>query len=635
MANRRMEFLIGMTVLVIFGAVAIMTILFGPERGLVFRGSGQRMTIVFEKANGITNNSQVIKSGVEIGRVYKRELVDDGSKSEVLVDFKLNPGVKIFSNEYARISRNLIGDAAVEFVKNTGYTGEVVELQAGEKIYGAAGGDLQSTVSNIEGDLAKALQKVTDAASGLTLFMENLNNFLGTPDELNEKKIRLQNIFTELNDTLVSIKSMTTNMDTLLADSELRENIRKGASQIPTILEKVDGLMTNANTLTEDFRAAIDRSHHTFDQFDKNLDNVSQFTTALAEQGPDFLGSLTESSRDIREMVANIASLAEELKTSMNDHSTPLGMLTDEEVGASLRGIISNAEEISLKLKPVVDNAEVFTNKIAHKPSSLLWGGATHKGYTPTGSDGYAFNFQTGSPTGGLSSSLYRPTGYRDRNPDSYEALYGSSLESDRYKSAASLRSGFAGASGLKCSLFHKGKEPQIDTTNYYGTPFYGTDAVTPMSARPVLTESSAVPMGLAANQEQSGRMKFSLKSPMGGLLKSRSQGHASQVAEEIVAGGVYYVGDDGSELYATDMAPVSATPYTSRPATQKAAPTSRPTQVAAPSELPIQTLPNAQGNVEELPTSVMRPVTPSPLPRPETNFVDDGLPMLVIPGVE
>ena len=49
MANRRMEFFIGMMVIGIVAGVFVMTILFGSEKGFFVGGGGKRLTIVLKK----------------------------------------------------------------------------------------------------------------------------------------------------------------------------------------------------------------------------------------------------------------------------------------------------------------------------------------------------------------------------------------------------------------------------------------------------------------------------------------------------------------------------------------------------------------------------------------------------------
>lgn len=406
MASRRMEFFIGMMVIGIVAGVFVMTILFGSEKGFFVGGGGKRLTIVFEKAGGVTQNSLVLKNGIKIGRVYSVDLVDDRDKAEVKVTFELNPDAKIYSNEYAKINRTFLGDASIEFVKNPEYKGEIVELEPTDFIVGQNGGDMMNAVSNIEGDLAKALQNINQAAQGLTLFMENLNSFIGDEEELNAKKTRLQAIFTEVNETLTSIKTLATHMDSIVADEELNADIRRAASEVPQILERVDSLMENANALASDARQTMARAETTFDLVDKNLDNVNRFTTSLSEQGPEIMTSLNEGAAEVKSMTLNIASLASELEAQFKDPTTPLGMLADQETADSLRRIVRNAEDLTEKVYPILDDARVFSNKIAHRPSSLIWDKNTFKGAPSSG----RYGMQANSPSGGLSSPLYRPT---------------------------------------------------------------------------------------------------------------------------------------------------------------------------------------------------------------------------------
>ena len=406
MANRRMEFFIGMMVIGIVAGVFIMTILFGSNKGFFVGGGGQRLTIMFEKAGGVTQNSLVLKNGIKIGRVYSVDLVDDRDKAEVKVTFELNPDAKIYSNEYAKINRTFLGDASIEFVKNPEFKGEIVEIDPADVIVGQPGGDLMGTVSNIEGDLAKALQNINRATQEITLFMSNVNSFLGDEEELGKKKARLEAIFSNINDALVTINALGTNMNAIVSDKQLNADIRRAAAEVPQILERVDSLMENANALASDARKTMARAETTFDLVDKNLDNVNRFTTSLSEQGPEIMASLNEGAAEVKTMTLNIASLARELEAQFKDPTTPLGMLADQETADSLRRIVRNAEELTEKVYPILDDARVFSNKIAHRPSSLIWDKNTFKGAPTNG----RYGMQANSPSGGLSSPLYRPT---------------------------------------------------------------------------------------------------------------------------------------------------------------------------------------------------------------------------------
>lgn len=406
MANRRMEFFIGMMVIGIVAGVFVMTILFGSEKGFFVGGGGKRLTIVFEKAGGVTQNSLVLKNGIKIGRVYSVDLVDDRDKAEVKVTFELNPDVKIYSNEYAKINRTFLGDASIEFVKNPDFEGEVVEIDSNDTIVGRRGGDIMDAMGSIEGDLAKAMQNINHATKEITIFMSSVNSFIGDEEELNKKKAKLEAIFSNINDALVTINALGSNMNEIVSDEQLNADIRRAVAEVPQILERVDSLMENANALASDARQTMSRAETTFDLVDKNLDNVNRFTTSLSEQGPEIMTSLNEGAAEVKTMMVNIASLARELQAQFDDPRTPLGMLTDQETAASLRNIVRNAEELTEKVYPILDDARVFSNKIAHRPSSLIWDKNTFKGAPTNG----RYGMQANTPTAGLSSPLYRPT---------------------------------------------------------------------------------------------------------------------------------------------------------------------------------------------------------------------------------
>ena len=401
-----MEFFIGMMVIGIVAGVFVMTILFGSEKGIFVGGGGKRLTIVFEKAGGVTQNSLVLKNGIKIGRVYSVDLVDDKDKAEVKVTFELNPDAKIYSNEYAKINRTFLGDASIEFVKNPEFKGEIVEIDPADFIVGQPGGDLMGAVSNFEGDLAKALQNINRATQEITLFVNNVNSFFGDEEERKAKKEKLEAIFTQVADSLATIQTLGENMNKVVSDEQLNADIRRAAAEIPQILERVDSLMENVDALTGDARQTMARAETTFDLVDKNLDNVNRFTTSLSEQGPEIMTSLNEGAAEIKSMTLNIASLARELESQFKDPTTPLGMLADQETADSLRRIVRNAEELTEKFYPILDDARVFSNKIAHRPSSLIWDKNTFKGAPTNG----RYGMQADSPSGGLSSPLYRPT---------------------------------------------------------------------------------------------------------------------------------------------------------------------------------------------------------------------------------
>ena len=494
MANRRMEFMIGMTVLVVFATIIIMTILFGSNRTSLFQfKQGQKMSIVFDKAPGIKNTSRVTKSGIEIGRVVRTDLIDEEGSSRVRVYFTLDdPNVHIYSNEQARIKPSLLmGEAEIEFVKNHKYDAEVRELTPNDPIIGVSGSDIMGTVSNIEGDLKDAIQSINVTAQEAARFIENLNSFMGTEPEIKMKKERMNAIFDSLGETLQTTRSLATNINGLLSDPQIRENIQRGAEDFPNILNKIDTLLDNGEDLYHSVKSAVGRSHATFDKLDRSLDNIQDFTQVLSDDGQEFISNMNASSQDITKMVKNISNLSENIVKQIDNKQTPLGMLTDEEVGREVRGIVRNVEAASEKVQPILDDARVFTNKIAHRPSALVFSRDTYKGAPALGNSRYAY--QPYSPAGGTSSHLWTETRRRSPSPAAGGAYYADSLESFRAaypETYSELRrqkpmgSCLSGSGIFGKGLGGRGREAEsAGQSGYVSDPgvYYGLDGVVPV----------------------------------------------------------------------------------------------------------------------------------------------------------
>ena len=495
MANRRMEFLIGMTVLVVFATIIVMTILFGSNQTSLFQfKQGQRMSILFNKAPGIKNTSRVTKSGVEIGRVVRTDLVDSENSAQVRVFFTLNdPKTRIFSNEQARIKPSLLmGESEIEFVKNPAYRGEVREMTPSDQIRGVSGNDIMGTVGNIEGDLKTAIESINETAKEATAFIEKVNLLIGDEGDVNIKKQNIENVFRQLESTLGTTSKLAENMNEIISDPNIRKNILKGAEDFPNILNKVNSLLDHGEELYVTVKDMVASSKNTMAKFDRSLGNVESFTQILSEDGKSFIQNMNASSEDITKMVGNISTLSEEIVEQIGNKETPLGMLTDEDVGRRVRGIVRNVESATEKVQPILDDARVFTNKIAHRPSALVFSRDTYKG-APALSDS-RYSYQPYSPAGGIGSKLWTET--RARAPqapsaggheyypgslESYQASYPETYaELQRQKPLGSCLSG---GGPLGKPLFSRENAQEMPQAGYTSDPgaYYGLEGVVPV----------------------------------------------------------------------------------------------------------------------------------------------------------
>ena len=109
MSGGRLEFKVGLFVIVLLGLAAVMSIKFS-ETGFGFRDT-YSLTLRTSNAGTITRDSPVLMSGVKIGYVDSFDLTEDGS--EVLINVELYP-------EYSKVVRE-----GVTFrIKSTGFLGD-------------------------------------------------------------------------------------------------------------------------------------------------------------------------------------------------------------------------------------------------------------------------------------------------------------------------------------------------------------------------------------------------------------------------------------------------------------------------------------------------------------------------------
>ncbi|MBO7708134.1 MAG: MCE family protein [Thermoguttaceae bacterium] len=436
MANRRMEFMIGMTAVVIFVTVIVMAVLFGSNRTSLFQfKQGQRLSIKFDSAPGIRNTSRVTKSGVEIGRVVQTKLVEEEKEgSYVLVYFTINdPSVHIYSNENARIKPSLLmGEAEIEFVKNTKNKDPVHVMGPNDRITGEMGGDLVGKVASIEEQMKSAIVSIESTAQEATSLIKKINSYIGDNElDVEMGKERFNSILNSLSQTLETTRALTANVNEILSDQQIRDNIRNGAAEFPQILEKVDSILSSGDELFRKMENVVARTEGSYGKFEEIVDNVNEFSKSLPGPGKSFIETLNASSQDIAEVARNINRLSSEVVEQLDNKETPIGMLTDEEVGREIRGIVRNVEAASEKVQPILDDARVFTNKIAHRPSALVFSRDTYKGAPALAAGGYSY--QPYSPAGGMSSRLWTETRRRAPCPASGgSAYYPDSLESFR-----------------------------------------------------------------------------------------------------------------------------------------------------------------------------------------------------------
>lgn len=343
MNDRMVAFRIGVMILASLVVAVILGVLFG-DWSSVWRRS-YTIEVTFPEAPKVVRMTPVTKSGIVIGQVTHVELIDRGRRAKVTL--AIDSHQKVFSDEVCRINRTLLGDAELEFFK-VPHEGPVVEIQqGGDPLNGVVVPSPLKVVGNLEGNLNEAFVSITDTSRKLGVLAERMDQFLGSEEEVNEKKAKLAGVFDQISETMSSIQQLADNANSIFGDEETRRQLETVIARMPQILD--------------DAQAFVGRLDHTADLLDENLENALGFTAALDERGGQIVVGLSNA-------MELLAVFGENLN---NPEGTVGKLLQDSELHDSLQRVVANLEELTFQLRPILNNVQVFTDKIARHPEQI------------------------------------------------------------------------------------------------------------------------------------------------------------------------------------------------------------------------------------------------------------------------
>lgn len=455
MENQHREFEIGLTVLVAVAALVFLIVGFGKGTSLHF-GDEYSIRVRFERTPGISRKSPVYKNGVQIGRVGKVELVDNDREVEITV--MLPKSRKIYTDEECRVRQTVImGDASLEFVRKSNFSGKVQIIDPDIPLVGGAPSDLLSGFANMEGDLTKAINSVSDAAGHMSEFLGRANDFIGTTEELTDRKIMLDNIGQEMRLTMESTRKLTDNANLFINDLKLQDDIKTIIETMPDVLQKSQTLVVESNQFVKEARVMLERGGKSLDKIDagmdkidagidkaadaldkasKALDNIIAMTDSLQGDVGEFMGSMKSSAKKLESLFDEVTTI---IQAVQNADGTFKRIMRSPEMYEKLMDTLDNIQQITgqvdqmLKtdVKPIAHNVKIITDKVARDPSvfirNLIRKQPRTKGHLPIWGDGLGSDEMDDSysPDGFIARSLYQNIEYYEEGDGLIEEYAG------------------------------------------------------------------------------------------------------------------------------------------------------------------------------------------------------------------
>ena len=325
MTPNKRNLMVGVVVLAGLGVLAWMVLKFANRAATFFLTQGTRVTVVADRADGLSEGSAIYYRGVNVGRVLGVTLGDDQT---VEIQAIIEPGRPVPANVEGLIrTGNLLSASASIFL-------EPVHLVAQQIDPDARAPESQPVRMLREGDVVKATMP-----SGNALLPEEFNESLR---EFQERKL-LQHV----DEAVVTIREQAVKagqlMDSIRGmtdDEQVRGDLRTAMANIRQATEQANEIGADLKTFSRDLndlrkqasdtvtevqgavgdaRKTIDKSGRHIDVLSKNINTridqigkvLEQFDTVVArmQRGEGTAGKLFSDPKLYESMAATAAEL--------------------------------------------------------------------------------------------------------------------------------------------------------------------------------------------------------------------------------------------------------------------------------------------------------------------------------------
>ncbi len=290
--------------------------------------SGYSLKIVAPSAEGLGVGSPIVLSGVQIGKVSKIQLSEDGLRAIITADIKM--GVKITKDAKVEFRmKGILGDRIIAF--RQGKSSEY--LKDGDIIII---GEEEGGIGKLSEGAAEVLVKFSEVADSLKILLNNINEFI---IEIREEKIAS------------SIGSSARNLDKTIME------INYFVRDIRDVLHDVESIVKEINPALGEFSKDITETSKNVKEASFKLKNLLEVVEkdgflSLAGEDGDKLRETIRGFEKISQRVSMSLSKADNVLVGAEKIVEGVGSI---DVGARLEGgILQPGEEVAVHTAPTM-----------------------------------------------------------------------------------------------------------------------------------------------------------------------------------------------------------------------------------------------------------------------------------------
>ena len=388
-----MKFRLGLMIICGFVILVTLIVIFSDWQS-IFAGNRYKVNVIFQNAPGVKENTPIKQSGILIGRVRKVELVDQGA----LVTAFIETQYKLYNNQAFRLTLNILGDAELNVLQQVPRTEETKMIKPGEVLEGYMAPSMLQLATDMQGDIAAAINSITDTSQKLNRILTNLD------DVFKDNKDDMKGMVSQIRDLAQQTRDLIARTNAMLSDPEVQEGIHDTIVALPqtikdakdvfaefkTTAHKVNGLADSFGTIIQNSGETLDVINQVAKKTDQSLGDLNSITGTLSERKDIWMAKVSRSLDNLDNALLQIS----EFTTTLNSTDGTIGRLAnDPTLYEKIESTLDEIRELKRQLEPVVANAQVFSDKIARHPEQLGVAGALRrnsggaKGVPPIPSD--------------------------------------------------------------------------------------------------------------------------------------------------------------------------------------------------------------------------------------------------------
>lgn len=271
--------------------VALVVLFFGLNflKGLSLFNNDTEYRVAFDDVSGLSSSSPIYADGYRVGTVKSVDFNYE-KKDKILVTVGLNPSLRVPKGSSAEIVSDMLGNVQLNLLLANNPRERV---EPGEIITGSINSGLMSKASELVPAIEKLMPK-------LDSILTNLNLILRNP---------------AINRSLANIEQISGDLTTTTA--ALNKLMGQVNNQLPSVLEKANGTMGNAQELSGnlkqqlaniDLQETMTRVNNTLDNVEKLTAklNSSEGTLGLMMNDPQFYNHLNTTMSNVDSLLINL-----------------------------------------------------------------------------------------------------------------------------------------------------------------------------------------------------------------------------------------------------------------------------------------------------------------------------------------